>query len=78
MAVPSGESSRLSLPEIRAALSATLQSEDQMPRIEMSEFGAEGPAFGAALLLHQRMFTVDEKAVFPKGDGRGLLRVLSA
>lgn len=65
-------------PQIRATLRATLQSGDQMPRIEMSEFGMEGPAFGAALLLHQRMFSVDEKAVFPKGDARGLIRVTSA
>ena len=45
---------------------------------QMSEFGMEGPAFGAALLLRQRMFTVDEKAVFPKGDTRGVIRVTSA
>jgi predicted NBD/HSP70 family sugar kinase len=64
--------------QICAALRTTLRSDDQMPRIEMSEFGMEGPAFGAALLLHQRMFTVDEKAVFPKGDSRGLMRVASA
>jgi predicted NBD/HSP70 family sugar kinase len=65
-------------PQVCAALRATLSSEEQMPRIEMSEFGMEGPAFGAALLLHQRMFSVDEKAVFPKGDARGLMRVASA
>ncbi len=65
-------------PQIRATLRATLQSEDQMPRIEMSEFGMEGPTFGAALLMHQRMFSVDEKAVFPRGDSRGLMRVMNA
>jgi hypothetical protein len=44
----------------------------------MSEFGMEGPAYGAALLLHQRMFSVDEKSVFPRGDSRGLMRVMNA
>jgi predicted NBD/HSP70 family sugar kinase len=63
--------------QVSASLSATLKSQDQMPRFEMSEIGIEGPAFGAALLLHQRMFSVDEKAVFPKGDARGLMRVTS-
>jgi predicted NBD/HSP70 family sugar kinase len=63
--------------QVSASLSATLKSQDQMPRLEMAEIGIEGPAFGAALLLHQRMFSVDEKAVFPKGDARGLMRVTS-
>ena len=61
--------------QIRDALRATLRSDEQMPRIEMSELGVEGPALGAALLLHQKMFSVDEKAVFPKGDARGLIRI---
>jgi hypothetical protein len=47
-----------------------LRSDDQMPSIEMSELGA-------ALLLHQRMFSVDERAVFPRGGARGLMRVSS-
>ena len=58
------------------SLSATLKSQYQMPRFEMSDIGIEGPAFGAALLLHQRMFSIDEKAVLPKGDA--LIRVTSA
>jgi predicted NBD/HSP70 family sugar kinase len=57
------------------ALRTALRSDHQMPKIEMSEFGSEGPALGAALLLHQRMFTVDESAVFPKGGVRGLIRI---
>jgi predicted NBD/HSP70 family sugar kinase len=64
--------------QVSDSLSATLKSQDQMPRFEMSDIGIEGPAFGAALLLHQRMFSIDEKAVFPKGDARGLIRVPSA
>jgi predicted NBD/HSP70 family sugar kinase len=63
--------------QVSASMSATLKSQDQMPRFEMSDIGIEGPAFGAALLLHQRMFSIDEKAVFPKGDARGLMRVTS-
>ena len=63
--------------EVEAALRTALRSDYQMPNIEMSELGTEGPANGAAFLLHQRMFSVDEKAVFPKGDVRGLIRVSS-
>jgi hypothetical protein len=48
--------------QIRVTLRATLQSEDEMPRIEMSEFEMEGPTFGAALLMRQRMPSVDERA----------------
>jgi predicted NBD/HSP70 family sugar kinase len=70
-----GQIFRFVAPQILDALRATLQSDEQMPRIEMSELGVEGPAFGAALLLHQKMFSVDERAVFPKGDARGLIRV---
>lgn len=33
-----------------------------MSRIEMSEFGMEGPTFGAVLLMSQRVFSVDESA----------------
>jgi predicted NBD/HSP70 family sugar kinase len=63
--------------QVRETLRLTLRSGEQMPRIEMSEVGSEGPALGAALLLHQRMFSIDEKAVFRKGDARGLMRVAS-
>ncbi|HZZ63166.1 MAG TPA: ROK family transcriptional regulator [Roseiarcus sp.] len=61
--------------EVEAAVRAELRSERQMPRIEMSELGDEGPALGAALILHQRMFSVDERAIFPKGGARGLIRM---
>ncbi len=60
-----------------SALRADLRSEYQMPRIEMSELGDEGPALGAALILHQRMLSIDERAVFPKGGARGLIRMTS-
>jgi hypothetical protein len=36
-----------------------------------------GPALGAALILHQRMFSVDERAAFPKGGTGGLIRMTS-
>lgn len=61
--------------QVEATVRADLRSERQMPRIEMSELGDEGPALGAALILHQRMFSVDERAVFPKGGARGLIRM---
>jgi predicted NBD/HSP70 family sugar kinase len=62
---------------IEATVRAALRSDYQMPRIEMSELGDEGPALGAALILHQRMFSIDERAVFPKGAMRGLIRMAS-
>jgi len=63
--------------QVEAALRTDLRSEYQMPRIEKSELGDEGAALGAALILHQRMFSVDERAVFPKGGTRGLMRMAS-
>jgi predicted NBD/HSP70 family sugar kinase len=63
--------------QVEATMRAAMRSDYQMPKIEMSELGDEGPALGAALILHQRMFSVDERAVFPKGETRGLIRVAS-
>lgn len=64
-------------PNVDAILRAELPNEFQMPKIELSQFGAEGPALGTALLLHQRMFSVDERAFYPDGGARGLFRVAS-
>jgi predicted NBD/HSP70 family sugar kinase len=63
--------------DVDAILRSELLSELQMPKIELSHFGAEGPALGAALLLHQRMFSVDERAFYPDGGARGLFRIAS-
>lgn len=35
-----------------------------MPKIDISSLGLEGPALGAALLMHQRMFSIDESAIY--------------
>ena len=64
-------------PTVDAILRTELPDEFQMPKIELSQFGAEGPALGAALLLHQRMFSVDERAFYPDGGARGLFRMAS-
>ena len=64
-------------PNVDAILRAELPNEFQMPKIELSQFGAEGPALGGALLLHQRMFSVDERAFYPDGGARGLFRMAS-
>jgi predicted NBD/HSP70 family sugar kinase len=61
--------------QVEATVRAAIRSDHQMPKVEMSELGDEGPALGAALILHQRMFSVDERAVFPKGGTRGLIRM---
>ncbi|WP_018185454.1 ROK family transcriptional regulator [Kaistia granuli] len=35
-----------------------------MPKIEISALGLEGPALGGALIMHQRMFSIDESAIY--------------
>ena len=49
-------------PSVPLQIRAALRGEDQTPRIEMSEFGREGPTFGAALRMRQRILSVDERA----------------
>ena len=61
--------------QVEATMREGIRSDYQMPKIEMSELGDEGPALGAALILHQRMFSIDERAVFPRGELRGLMRM---
>jgi predicted NBD/HSP70 family sugar kinase len=39
-----------------------------LPKIELSRLGPEGAAFGGACLLHQGMFSVDERLVHSQGD----------
>ena len=36
-----------------------------MPKIELSTLGADGSALGGAALLHQKMFSVDERVIYP-------------
>ncbi len=33
------------------------------PKVEISTFGSEGSAFGGACLIHQRMFSIDERRI---------------
>jgi hypothetical protein len=39
-----------------------------VPKIELSRLGAGGAAFGGACLLHQVMFSVDERLVHSQGE----------
>jgi predicted NBD/HSP70 family sugar kinase len=39
-----------------------------VPKIELSRLGPEGAAFGGACLLHQAMFSVDERLLHSQGD----------
>lgn len=57
---------------VEAKLRADLPRGYPLPRIELSRFGPEGPAYGAALLLHQRAFSIDERALYPEGGARNL------
>jgi len=61
---------------VEASLRAGLPRGFPLPTIELSRFGPEGPAYGGALLLHQRAFSVDEKALYPDGGARGLFSPL--
>ncbi|RUT31375.1 ROK family transcriptional regulator [Arsenicitalea aurantiaca] len=51
--------------EVEAAMRAEFIEGFPMPRILVSSLGQEGPALGAALLLHQRMLSVDESLIYP-------------
>ncbi len=43
------------------------------PKIELSSFGPEGPALGGALLVHQRMFSIDEQVLYSGNQPATLL-----
>ncbi|HVO18650.1 MAG TPA: ROK family transcriptional regulator [Anaeromyxobacter sp.] len=48
-----------------------------LPAIEVSRLGAAGTAFGAACLLHQQMFSVDERLVHAQGELEGRRRLIT-
>lgn len=50
--------------EVAEAMRRELLDGFAMPRIEISGLGIEGPALGGALLMHQRMFSIDESAIY--------------
>ncbi len=50
--------------QVQAGLARELPDGFPPPKVELSRLGAEGAAFGSAMLMHQRMFSVDQ-AVFP-------------
>ncbi|CAM5774485.1 transcriptional regulator [Labrys miyagiensis] len=50
--------------EVEQAMERELLEGFPMPKIETSSLGLEGPALGAALLMHQRMFSIDESAIY--------------
>ena len=50
--------------EVEAAMRGEFLEGFPMPRIEVSALGLEGPALGGALIIHQRMFSIDESAIY--------------
>ncbi len=50
--------------EVEAAMRREFLDGFPMPRIEVSALGLEGPALGGALIMHQRMFSVDESVIY--------------
>ncbi len=50
--------------EVEQAMERELLEGFPMPKIDTSSLGLEGPALGAALLMHQRMFSIDESAIY--------------
>jgi len=50
--------------EVEAAMRREFLEGFPMPRIEVSALGLEGPALGGALIMHQRMFSIDESAIY--------------
>ena len=63
---------------VAAAVEAAMQREFlegfPMPKIEVSTLGLEGPALGGALLMHQRMFSIDETAIYASEQKLTLFR----
>jgi predicted NBD/HSP70 family sugar kinase len=55
---------------VRAAMSKEFLEGFPLPTIGVSRIGAGGTAFGAACLLHQRMFSVDERLVHARGGAQ--------
>lgn len=50
--------------EVEAAMRHEFLDGFPMPKIEVSGLGLEGPALGGALIMHQRMFSIDESAIY--------------
>jgi len=50
--------------EVEAAMRREFLEGFPMPKVEVSSLGLEGPALGGALIMHQRMFSIDERAIY--------------
>lgn len=50
--------------KVEISLREHLLPNHPLPRVEQSSLGIEGPAIGAASMLHQSMFSIDESLVF--------------
>ena len=53
---------------VQAAMQGEFLEAFPVPEIELSRLGAGGAAFGGACLLHQGMFSVDERLVHSHGE----------
>jgi predicted NBD/HSP70 family sugar kinase len=49
--------------EVKEAMAREFLEGYPSPKIEISAFGPEGPAFGGACLIHQRIFSIDERRI---------------
>lgn len=60
--------------EVEAAMRREFLEGFPMPRIEVSALGIEGPALGGAFIMHQRMFSIDERAIYASEQPLTLFR----
>ena len=55
---------RFGEPDVMASMRRRLLPSQPLPAVELSPLGAEGPAIGAAAIMHRRMLSFDEDLVF--------------
>ncbi|BCP53650.1 transcriptional regulator [Kaistia sp. 32K] len=61
--------------EVEAAMRREFLEGFPMPKIEISRLGLEGPALGGALIMHQRMFSIDESAIYASAQPIHLFQI---
>jgi predicted NBD/HSP70 family sugar kinase len=54
--------------EVIAAMRTHLLSDQPIPEIALSRLGLEGPALGAASIVHKDFFSMDEEFIFRRGQ----------
>src|SRR5690606_5062895 len=61
--------------EVEAAMRRECLEGCPMPTIAVSALGREGPALGGALIMHQRMFSIDESAIYASAQPINLFQI---